>query len=278
MSSRRDGDIVGHYAIGGLKDRILDGLKGTGVDLGALRPVDLAPVDEFHMGGRAATADLIKLMRLQQNALVLDIGSGLGGVARYLASECKCHTKGIDLTPEYVEVADMLTDLTGLADRVEFKLGSALDLPWHAEHFDAAVTFHASMNIRDRPRLYAEVARVLRPGASFGSYDVLKGPREGMIFPVPWAQTSKESYLVSPSEMVSLLDNAGFDVIHQEDRRNTALEHHRARLKTATAGRVLPPLGLHLLQREDGPQASRNMMTMLEAEQITLQMVIARRR
>jgi MPBQ/MSBQ methyltransferase len=106
----------------------------------------------------------------------------------------------------------------------------------------------------------------------------LKGPREGMLFPVPWAQTSKESYLVSPSEMVSLLDNAGFDVIHQEDRRNTALEHHRARLKTATAGRVLPPLGLHLLQREDGPQASRNMMTMLEAEQITLQMVIARRR
>jgi len=134
------------------------------------------------------------------------------------------------------------------------------------------------MNIRDRPRLYAEVARVLRPGASFASYDVLKGPREAMLFPVPWAQTSEESYLVSPSEMVSLLDNAGFEVIHQEDRRNAAVEHHRARLKTATSGQALPSLGLHLLQREDGPQASRNMMAMLEAEQITLQIVIARRR
>jgi len=109
MSSRRDIDIVAHYAIGGLKDRILDGLKRTGVELMALRPLDLAPVDEFHMGGREATADVIELMRLQQNSLVLDIGSGLGGVARYLASECKCRTKGIDLTPKYVELADKLT-------------------------------------------------------------------------------------------------------------------------------------------------------------------------
>jgi hypothetical protein len=59
----------------------LAGVKRTDVDLAALRPVDLAPVDEFHMGGRAATADVINLMR-EQNALVLDIGSGLGGVAR----------------------------------------------------------------------------------------------------------------------------------------------------------------------------------------------------
>src|SRR6185503_17104306 len=139
--SSRDRDVVAHYAIGGLKDRILEGLKRTGVDLTALRPVDLAPVDEFHMGGRAATADVIDLMRLQQNALVLDIGSGLGGVARYLASERNCRAKGIDLTPEYVDVADMLTDLTGLADRVEFTIGSALDLPWPEQHFDAAVTF-----------------------------------------------------------------------------------------------------------------------------------------
>jgi hypothetical protein len=92
-----------------------------------------------------------------------------------------------------------------------------------------------------------------------------------MLFPVPWANTLVESYLVSPSEMVTLLKDAGFGVAHQEDRRQTAIEHHRAPLKTAIKGEALPPLGLHLLQREHGAQASRNMMAMLQPEQITLQ-------
>ena len=80
MSSRRDNDIVAHYAIGGLKDRILDGVKRTGVDLPALRPVDLAPVDEFHMGGRAATADVIKLMRLRRTRWCWISAAGLAAL------------------------------------------------------------------------------------------------------------------------------------------------------------------------------------------------------
>ena len=183
--------VTDHYTIDGLEKRILDALQASGVNLDALSPVDLAPIDEFHIGGRAATQYVIGMMELPRGATVLDVGSGLGGVARYLAAECGCRATGIDLTAEYVRVGKMLTERTGLSDKVDLHIGSALDLPWAEATFDAAVTFHVAMNIADRPRLYAEVARVIRPGGMFAIYDVMKGTKEGMLFPLPWARTGR---------------------------------------------------------------------------------------
>ena len=219
-----------HYTIDDLGTLIIDALQASGIDLSTLSPVDLAPVDEFHMGGRAATQHVIGMMHLPAGAHVLDVGSGLGGVARYLAVECGCRATGIDLTAEYVRVGTMLTERTGLADQVDLHVGSALDLPWPDASFDAAVTFHVAMNIVDRPRLYAEVARVIRPGGTFAIYDVMKGPREGLLFPVPWAETAETNFLVTAGEMRKLLDDAGFEIVHEEDRREIALKHHRDRL------------------------------------------------
>ncbi len=278
MVQEMEAAVADHYNVNSLGERILDALQRSGLDLDALTPVDLAPVDEFHMGGRAETAHVIGLMDLPVGAHVLDVGSGLGGVARYLAAECGCLATGIDLTPEFVRVARMLTDRTGLTDYVDFRVGSALDLPWPMASFDAAVTFHVAMNIADRPRLYAEVARVVRSGGVFAIYDVMKGPNEGMAFPVPWAETSETSFLATPAEMGKLLGEAGFEVTHEEDRREIALEHHRARIAEISAAGGPPPLGLHLLTGETAGLKSRNMLKMLEANQITLGVIIARRR
>jgi len=269
--------VADHYTADGLGALILNALKISG-KLDALSPIDLAPVDEFHMGGRAATQHVIGLMNLPGNAHVLDVGCGLGGVVRYLASECGCRAIGIDLTAEYVRVGTMLTERTGLADKVDLHVGSALDLPWPEATFDAAVTFHVAMNIADRPRLYAEVARVLRPRSPFAIYDVMKGPQEGFLFPLPWAETQETSFLVSAGEMRKLLDNAGFDIIHEEDRREIALRHHRERLAAQSAAGGPPPLGLHLLQGRTAGLKSRNMVNMLEANEITLGIIIAQRR
>lgn len=278
MVRDRENAVVDHYSVSGLGALILDALKRSDIDLNPLAPVDLAPIDEFHLGGRAATKHVIGLMDLPVGASVLDIGSGLGGVARYLAAECECRATGIDITPEYVHVAEMLTDLTGLADKVTFYIGSALDLPWPTANFDAAVTIHVAMNIADRPRLYSEASRVIRPGGVFAVYDVMKGPKEGMIFPVPWSETAKTSFLVTPTEMRTLLEQAAFEIIHEEDRREVALKHHRERLaKLSLAGGPLP-LGAHLLQGPTIGLKSRNMLAMLEAEQITPSVFIARRK
>jgi SAM-dependent methyltransferase len=278
MVEKRETAVADHYTVDCLGERILDALRRSGLDSDTVTPTDLAPVDEFHMGGRAATAHVIGMMDLPVAARVLDVGSGLGGVARYLAAECGYLATGIDLTPEFVRVARMLTERTGLTDRVDFRVGSALDLPWPMASFDAAVTFHVAMNIADRPRLYGEVARVVRPGGDFAIYDVMKGSSEGMVFPVPWAETAETSFLVTAAEMRTLLGEAGFEVMHEEDRREFALEHHRTRLASISAAGGPPPLGIHLLQGETAGTKSRNMIAMLEADQVTLGVIIARRR
>lgn len=277
MAQGKEAAVAHHYNVNGLGAKILDALRSSGLDLGALKPADLAPVDEFHMGGRTATAHVIGLMELPTAARVLDMGSGLGGVARYLAAECGCFAAGIDITPEFVRVAEMLTELTGLNDRVNFRIGSALDLPWPAANCYAATTFHMAMNIADRPRLYAEIARVVRPGGVLAIYDVMKGPNEGMVFPVPWAETGETSFLVTPAEMRKLLSEAGFAVICEEECRENALEHQHARLAQVMADKGPPPLGLHLLTGKTSGVKSRNMLNMLQAHQITLAIIIARR-
>lgn len=278
MTDARDDAVAAHYSAGNLGERIRAGLRQAGIDPAAARPEDLAPVDEFHMGGRAATQYVTGLMHLSPGMHVLDIGSGLGGLARYLAAECGCRATGIDLTAEFVEVATMLTKLTTLSDRVDFQTGSALDMPWPAATFDAAMTFHVAMNIADRPRLYAEAARVLRPGAPFAIYDVLKGPTEGMLFPTPWAATAETNHLVTAADMRSLLGDAGFDVTHQEDRKDVGLAYHRERLAATRAAGGPPPLGIHLILGKIAGSTAINMLHMLESDQITLQAIIARRR
>ena len=123
----------------------------------------------------------------------------------------------------------------------------------------------------------------LRVSSGQGDYsrsaDVMKGTKEGMLFPLPWAQTAATSFLVTLHAMRKLLEEAGFEIAHEEDRREIALEHHRNRLaKLLPAAGGPPPLGLHLLQGQTASLKSRNMVNMPEANQITLGAILARRR
>ena len=94
----------------------------------------------------------------------MDLGSGLGGAARFFARQYGCRVTGIDLTAEYVSVASRLTELVGLNDKAEFRVGSALNLPFSQERFDRATLLHVGMNIPDKDQLCREVHRVLQPG------------------------------------------------------------------------------------------------------------------
>ena len=267
--------VAEHYGRAGLLARILEGLEANGADPNHLRPEDLAPVDEFHIGGRTATEYAVAKMSLRGDGHVLDVGCGIGGAARYIAAQVGCRVSGIDLTPEYIEVARALTERTGLGDKVDFEVASALAMPFEDQAFDAAITLHVAMNIRDRESLYGEIARVTKPGAILCIYDVMRKSDEALAFPVPWAESNQTSHLTTPEETRALLGGAGFEVHDVEDRTDIALEFFRQSLAAAADGP--PPLGVHLIMGAGAPEKFRNVLINIQAGRIAPVQMIASR-
>jgi MPBQ/MSBQ methyltransferase len=272
MHADLERDVAKHYGVGELKTALLQALSAAGFDIEHLDPKDLAPVDEFHIGGRPATEYALARMGLGKDQHVLDVGCGIGGATRYLASALGCRVTGIDLTPEYVEVARDLARRTGLGERVTYEVASALAMPFPDGTFDAAITMHVAMNIKDRAGLYHEVARVLKRGAPFCIFDVMTGEEPGLLFPVPWAETGRTSHLITPDETATLLSAAGFVVEHREDRREFGIAFMRERL----AGPP-PPVSVQLLMGATGRAKFENVLTNLEQKHITPVLMIARR-
>lgn len=207
--------IAAHYARKDLGQEILDAIASTD----AISIDDLAPYDEFHIGGRPATAHFIPQLGLGPDMHVLDVGCGIGGPARFVAHETGARVSGIDLTPEFIDTARLLSARCGLDGRTDFACGSALSMSYEDESFDAAYMIHVGMNIGDKEALYREIKRVLKPGGVFGIYDIFgndKGP--DFVFPAPWASTPDTSFLAQVGDVETLLIAAGFTVVHKEDR------------------------------------------------------------
>ena len=208
---------------GGLVGSIGSALEAAGLERATLRPADLAPVDEFHIRGRAASLEIIEALGLAADSDVLDLGSGLGGPARTLAELTGCTVTGVDLTPEFCEVATALSEWTGLSARTRFQVGDATATGLPDASVDAAMTVHVAMNIADKPALYAEAFRVLRPGGRFVVYDVLQGEGGDVRYPVPWANDPSTSFLATPQHMRELLPAAGFEVVSEVDSSDESL-------------------------------------------------------
>ena len=226
--------VASHYTHGSLETAILQTLLADGKDIDNLRIRDLAGVDEFHLGRHAATVELARDLDLAAGLRLADIGSGLGGPARHFADAYGCTVSGIDLTEEFVRVANSLTVRCGLADQVSFQQGSALALPFESGSFDRATLIHVGMNIEDKARLFAEIRRILKPGSRFGLYEIMQ-MREGMLpYPMPWAMEPETSFVCSPDVYRHLLEEAGFAVEQEQDRSALAIRLvHEARARAA---------------------------------------------
>jgi ubiquinone/menaquinone biosynthesis C-methylase UbiE len=212
--------IQEHYAPPNLEEAILTALTAAGIDINALSFDALAPLDEFHIRGRQATMELAEQLNLQADQHVLDVGSGLGGASRYLASTFGCRVTGLDITEAYCHAAEMLANRLGLDGKVVYQQGSALEIPFPSGSFDVVWTQHASMNIEEKSLMYNEFGRVLKPGGILAMYDILAGPNEPVHFPVPWARVPELSFLISPDDLRRLLDASGFEVLNWRDTTN----------------------------------------------------------
>lgn len=260
--------LVDHYESDGLLAAIERGLAALGKSRADVTVDDLGPVDEFHMGGRAATIRLIEQLGFGPADHVLDIGSGIGGTARLLASTTGCRVTGLDLVPGYVDIARELSQWTALEAQTSFEVGSAVDMPLAESSYDGATLLHVGMNIDDKAALFAEVRRVLRPGATLGVYDIMRAGAGEVTYPVPWASDASTSFLGDRQTYEDALAAAGFDVVAVDDRSATAIETFAAMRARAADQGGPPPVGLHLIMAGPTPAKLANMVAALGAGMI----------
>ncbi|MGE0425198.1 MAG: class I SAM-dependent methyltransferase [Reyranellaceae bacterium] len=274
-----DQTIARHYTHGSLEQAILAALKAAGKDTDHLTHVDLSTVDEFHIGGRQATTALFTQLDLPHGARVLDVGSGIGGPARYGASEHGWHVQGVDLTEEFVRVAEALSRRVGTADRVSFRQASAVALPFDDGSFDGAYMLHVGMNIPDKKSVFAEVHRVLRPGGIFAVFDLMRENDAAFDYPVPWSSAPETNFIDTPGNYRTLLGDVGFAIETERNRRDFALEFFRQtreRMAEAQAkGRPAP--SPPVVMGPTAPQKLANMRALVERGTIAPVELIARR-
>jgi sarcosine/dimethylglycine N-methyltransferase len=220
MTDVLDG-VRDHYRATGLTERLKSALSALGPEDQRLTPEQLGALDQFHTRGLVATGELAKLAGIATGMSVLDVGSGVGGPARFLAATYGCRVTGIDLSEPFVEAARYLTARTGQSGEVSFQTASALKLPFDDGRFDVALLQHVAMNISDRLRLYREVRRVLISGGRFATYDVVSIGGEP-YYPVPWARTPATSFLLTAAATREAIELADFHTLVWQDDTEAA--------------------------------------------------------
>ena len=261
--------VAKHYRRQGLPQAILDALEQTeGTDEAPAHEI-LAPVDEFHFRGRIATRELADLADIGPDSRVLDLGCGLGGPCRFLAAEYGARVTGVDLTPEFCETATMLTEHTELTHLVDFHCADAADTGLEASSYDIVWTQHMSMNVADKDALYAEVARLLRPGGRLAAYEILSDCVDEIELPVPWAREQATNYVASAEALRTSLAAAGLQEARWRDTTDAANEWFAETVETLE--REGPsPLGLHIVLGPDTPTMFENLGKNLEAERLEI--------
>ena len=268
--------VDAHYSVEALDEAILDALGSSGKSLDSVTVEDLGPVDHFHIGGIEATLDLLQLAGLRPGSKVLDVGGGLGGAARLLATRIEATVTVLDATSEYCRVGQRLTDLVGLDDRVTFRHGDGCNMPFAEQSFDAVWMQHANMNIEDKGALFGEMYRVLHPGGRAAMHEVMAGATEPVRFPVPWADRESISFLAKQDAVRALVAGAGLKEVVWNDVTEAALQLWRRRLATI-AEHGPPPLGTHLLMGPEAPAKAANLLHNLEERRISIVQAVLER-
>ena len=254
-----------HYSNKGLLDKIYKGLEKLGIDKNQLTQSDLSSFDEFHIGGSEGTLMLAEKLTMNASSSVLDIGCGIGGPARFLSSELGCKVSGIDLTADFVNTGNSLTEQVGLSDKVKLIEASALNIPFADNSFDVSYMIHVGMNIADKDVLFSEAFRVTKPGGVFGIYDVMLLGNCELQYPLPWAVEEDGNAIASATDYISALIKAGFSLKNEDDKTDFANSFFEKMSANMGSSEGPPPVGLHLLMGGLTTQKIKNMAKLIKS-------------
>jgi len=250
-------------------------LELQGVDLNKVRRSDISGVDEFHIRGAEVSNELVQEIYLN-DAKVLDVGCGLGGLGRMLAERFNCQVTGIDLCKEYIKTAQKISELVGLTDQTEFIQADATNLPFENNSFDIVWTQNAQMNIEDKAKFYSEIKRVLNDEGALVYYDIFKKGKEEVNYPLPWANNASISFLESIQLVDALLNDLGFvklQISDQTTKAKNSLINSFENIKI----NGLPKLGLNVLMGNSTNKKLVNILKAIEENKIELQSGIYRK-
>jgi sarcosine/dimethylglycine N-methyltransferase len=247
-------EVARHYGSTGIAERVLVALRESAGPDAPVTPDALGPFDQFHGGGPVATRALVALLEPKPGEQLLDIGSGIGGPARWIATKCGCHVTGIDLTAEFCAAAEELNAATRIGDRVTIMHGSALALPLPDGTFDAAYSQNVIMNIADKALFYREAFRALRPSGRLALGNVCAGVGE-LHYPVPWAATPETSFLATTDEMRAQLIAAGFEIV---EFRDTTEASRAAYAQNRARPGPVPLVAVDIIHGPRAPEMQRN--------------------
>jgi MPBQ/MSBQ methyltransferase len=232
--------LTSFYADLSSLDAILGLLSQAGVDVSRLTARDLYTrnADCQNLGAFAVLEAIARAVEehgaAKAGERVLDVGSGLGGPARYLADRQGANVTGVDLLPFRVEIARALTQRTGMSERTSFRVADATALPFSDGEFSQVWMLDASIHVREKSKLFAELARVLAKGGLLVLHD-MPGP-----LPRSMAVATRRAPYFAPrlSQLVRHLEDAALRVLTWHDTTPLVLadfEQKRAALEQAQA-------------------------------------------
>ncbi len=213
-------------------DRIFNELREIGKSTSSTLLVeDLTKFDQLHYHGTDAIDIFIEKLEINEKTKILDVGSGMGGPARYIANKTGAEITAIELQSDQNNLAKDLTKKCGLSSKVNHICGDILDYDFKNQTFDAVVSWLTLYHIDNHEILLKKLFDLLNPNGFFYTEDITSRIN---LSDTDRKEIKKEIYgihLPYFDKYISNLEQNGFKLIFSEDMSSSWTDFTKERIK-----------------------------------------------